>query len=139
MFCHAASSRMASLESSKRSSTGCWTLQFSDAPGRNRQGAADKSRCPRRPTYKARLPPAPRAKRSASSTSSICTQMQCKATIGTARIVQRIRKVGSTASRLGPRLGRNVASSYIVQSLVAQGLGVAAWASKTLWPRGFLV
>ena len=36
---------------------------------------------------------------------------------GTAKMVQRMRKVGKTTSRLGPRLGRKVASSYMVQSL----------------------
>ena len=52
--------------------------------------------------------------------------MQCSITRGTAMMVQRIRKVGSTTSRLGPRLGRKVASSYIVQSLSCHGAGPIA-------------
>ena len=54
------------------------------------------------------------------STSSNCTHTQCKINMGTAKIVQRIRKVGKTTNLLGPRFGRKVASSYIVQSLGGQ-------------------
>ena len=54
-------------------------------------------------------------------TRSTCTQTQCSISTGTATMVQRIRKVGRTTNLLGPRFGRKVANSYMVQSLGETG------------------